>query len=264
MRWSSRGSAVLVMLLCSLTLVRPVANAVDVGSDDANDQFVGGGDAGSSSGGSSGSGRHSCANCTWMASDPCSSQFNSSGCGQVAAGCPAGQEKRRLWFSLNDGLTWLDRGLRCVDTSSRDSVDPAGRILHETFARAVPSARISSQPAKGLLPQVPTLFASGQPAVLAPSTHRIGSIEIVLAPVARWHWEFGDGGVLDTHTAGSRYPDRTVSHVYRSAGVFEVRLQTIWTATYTVDGQGPFTVDGSVTQVATARIEVGQGRAVLT
>lgn len=254
----------LFLTLSSLGLGLPATSALDVSGDDANDQFVGSGDTGSHSDGSASGSQHSCAHCTWMAADPCSLDSNAIGCGRLTAACPAGQEQRRMWFSLDYGLTWFDRGLECVGASSEASIDSAGQALHETFARAVPQARISSQPSQGLLPQVPTLFDSGQPVALAPSRHRIGSLAIVLAPIAHWHWDFGDGGRLDTQSAGSRYPDRTVSHVYRKAGVFQVRLRTTWTATYTVDGQGPFAVEGPVIQFAATRIEVGQGRAVLT
>ncbi len=169
-----------------------------------------------------------------------------------------------MWFSLDYGLTWLDRGLQCVSSASGSAAPPSGAALHETFARAVPQAHITSQPSRGVLPQVPTLFASGQPASLAPSAHRLGSITIVLSPIAHWHWDFGDGAELNTHSPGSHFPDLSVSHIYRKAGVFEVSLRTSWTATYTVEGQGPFEVEGPVVQLARARIEVGQGRAVLT
>lgn len=264
MSWSTRLVPAFIVLM--VVASASSAMAVDVSGDDANDQFVGSGQTGSNAGGGGGSAskHHSCANCSWMTADPCSSEFNSIGCGKVTQGCPAGQEQRRMWFSLDYGLTWFDRGLRCVSSGGGASDHPSAQAVHETFVRAVPAARISSQPSQGLLPQVPTLFSSGQPAVPEPSTHHIGSLQIQLSPVAHWHWDFGDGGGLDTSTAGSRYPDRSVSHVYRRAGVFEVQLRTTWTATYTVAGQGPFAVEGSVTQLASARIQVGQGRAVLS
>lgn len=169
-----------------------------------------------------------------------------------------------MWFSRNSGRTWQDRGLQCVSFSGVRDQSPSGQAVHEVFTRAVPTASISTQPHQGLLPQVPTLFSSGQPQQPDTSTHRIGSLQVRLSPVARWQWDFGDGAVLDTSAAGSRFPDRLVSHTYRSAGVYEVRLTTIWTATYTVDGQGPFTVEGTVTQSTSTRIVVGQGRAVLS
>ncbi|MDP2288787.1 MAG: PKD domain-containing protein [Actinomycetota bacterium] len=264
MSWRTRLIPALLVLL--LAASASPAMALDISGDDANDQFVGSGQSGSNStgGGASGGSHHSCTNCMWMAADPCSSEFNAIGCGRVIAGCPAGQEQRRMWFSLDYGLTWLDRGLGCV-SSARGAVDrPSAQELHESFVRSIPAAHISSQPSQGVLPQVPTLFTSGQPATAERSTHRIGSQQIQLSPVARWHWDFGDGGALETSSPGSRYPDRTVSHVYRRAGVFMVHLRTTWTATYTVDGQGPFAVEGSVTQLASARIQVGQGRAVLS
>lgn len=267
MAWISRLSAAVIIVLAAN--VMPATMAVDISGDDANDQFVGSGQSGGAAGSGSGSGsggRHqSCAHCSWMAADACSSEFNAISCGTVTAGCPTGQEQRRMWFSLDYGLTWLDRGLRCVIVGGGGTgSQPSRQALQETFARAVPAAHITSQPSAGLLPQVPTLFSSGQPAAPAASSHRLGALQIQLSPTAHWHWDFGDGGELDTQSAGSRYPDRSVSHVYRTAGEFLVRLRTVWTATYTVDGHGPFAVEGTVTQLATARLQVGQGRAVLS
>lgn len=241
------------------------AFAVDVSSDDSADQFIGSGQQAQAS---PGSGSHStseqgCSHCIWMLGDPCSSQYNSFACGKVTEGCSVGQEQRRQWYSTDDGLTWQDRGLICVGASSV-SVDPGGEQLRSAFARAVPGASISVEPKGGVLPQVPAIFDSGQPQSLAPSTHLVGAVAVRLAPVASWLWEFGDGSTLETGISGSHYPNTQVSHTYRRAGRYHVRLTTIWRATYSIDGQGPFAVDGEVTQESTSAVWVGQGRAVLT
>ena len=266
------GRRLTACLLLAMTLgLAPEASAVDVSGDDANDRFVGSGETGSSSAGSGSSGgssthtsTHACVHCAWMASDPCSADSIAHGCGALSQGCPQGQQLRRMWFTDDDGLIWQDRGLRCLGPAETSSQLPSAQAVRETFARAVPAAHISSEPSVGVLPQVPTLFSSGQPSTLAPSRHHIGDHLVELSPSAHWQWDFGDGGALETTLAGSHYPDRAVSHVYRRAGEFRVRLKTTWTATYTVDGQGPFAVDGPVTQVSRARIRVGQGRSVLS
>lgn len=259
---------IVILLLSGLPLAVPRASAVDIGSDDAHDEFVGSGSSGTASGAASTPARGSqpgqgCPQCVWLAADPCSSQYNALGCGRVTEGCAPGQEQRRLWFSPDAGQTWEDRGLRCVGGAPGASPDPAGQEIREVFARAVPALRPTAQPARGVLPHVPTLFDSGQPAALEASTHELAGVRVVLRPVARWHWDFGDGTSLDTQVPGSRYPDLAVSHVYRTAGTFIVRVTATWTATYTVDGSGPQAVEGSVTQHAQLAVQVGQGRAVL-
>ena len=153
--------------------------------------------------------------------------------------------------------------MRCVDSSPGASTDSAARELRDAFVRAVPPPHLTVEPPRGVLPQVPTLFDSGQPAVLEPSVHALAGTQVVLRPVARWHWDFGDGTSLDTQVPGSHYPDLTVSHVYRAVGTFLVRVRTTWTATFTVNGSSPRAVDGSVTQHAQLAVRVGQGRAVL-
>ena len=258
--------ATVALTLTISTVCMPHARAVDVSGDDANDQFVGSGQSTArapGTGSSSGS-HHSCHDCRWQATEPCPAGSSSINCGIVGSGCPTGQVLRLIWFSDDGGATWENRGPRCLGASGGADSRPAAQAIHERFARAVPAAEISCQPAQGLLPQVPTLFSSGQPAHVPTSTHTIGGRQIRLSPVAHWHWDFGDGAVLDTQLAGSRFPDLSVSHIYRESGTFQVRLRTTWTATYTVDGQGPFPVEGTVTQSATATIRVGQGRAVLS
>ena len=248
----------------------PTVLALDIGSDDATDQFIGsdqqwqGSPGNESAGGGSRdhAGAH-CSHCQWMLGDPCSSQFNSFACGRVTEGCPRGQEQRRQWFSSDDGLTWQDRGLTCVGGESV-VIDPGGASLLGAFARSVPTAQISVEPKSGVLPQVPAIFDSGQPQSLAPSTHLIGAVSIELAPAATWVWNFGDGSTLETGISGSHYPDSSVSHTYRRAGQYQVRLTTIWRATYRLAGEQALRVDGEITQEATSWVGVGQGRAVLT
>jgi len=265
MSWSLRIAAIVLVLLCGLAPVHATAQAVDISGDDASDQFVGSGSSAGSSGGGASPSRpgRGCSHCIVMASDPCSSQYNTIGCGRVTEGCPAGQEQRRMWYSPDDGHSWEDLGLRCVGGRPEARIDPVAQQVHDAFARAVPPAHITVQPSQGILPQVPTLFDSGQPAALDPSAHMLGGVQVILRPVARWHWDFGDGASLDTQSPGSRFPDLTVSHIYRTSGGATIRLRTTWTASYTLDGAGPFLVDGAITQESSLRIEVGQGRAVL-
>ncbi|CAB4906511.1 unannotated protein [freshwater metagenome] len=259
-----RVLAVGIMLIVSLLPVASGAMAIDVGSNDATDQFVGSGeDLGQRQGSEGSQSEQACAHCQWMLGDPCSSLYNDIGCGTVTEGCPSGQEQRRRWFSTDDGHTWQDRGLTCVGGAAT-AIDPGGVQLLSAFERSVPQGLITWQPTVGVLPQVPVLFDSGQPPALAPSQHGLGAALVELSPWASWHWDFGDGGSLDTQIAGSRFPETQVAHTYRRGGRFRVTLTTVWTATYTVNGAGPYAVDGQITQEAQRWLVVGQGRAVLT
>ncbi len=271
MTWLFRACA--IALLAFGPCLGSTAWAVDISGDDEHDQFVGSagrpGSAGSTSQG--GTAQHSagakqaCAHCRWLATDPCPPGSSAISCGVVRQTCQEGQVARLTWFSADDGANWENRGLRCLGSAAGSNSGQAStQAVHESFAQAVPAAVIGVQPEHGLLPAVPTLFSSGQPRSPAPSVHRIGSLRILLAPQAHWLWDFGDGTQLATEASGGRYPDRAVSHTYRRAGSYLVQLRTTWTATYTVDGQGPYQVAGAVTQLASTRIQVGQGRAVLS
>jgi hypothetical protein len=261
----TRLIAACLLLCCGLWAPGARVLAVDIGADDTHDQFVGTASTGghTSTASQAPGAAHACRDCVWMLADPCSSQYNALGCGTVTDGCPAGSQQRRQWFSSDGGFTWADRGLRCVSTRATASVAPDSPALREAFARAVPPARIQVQPATGILPQVPTVFGSGQPASAGPFSLELAGRQVELRPIASWHWDFGDGGVLATASPGGPYPDLSVAHTYRLAGEHTVRLVTTWTATYLLDGVGPYAVDGTITQAATRKVRVGQGRAVL-
>jgi hypothetical protein len=252
-----------LLTLSSVTWV-PSSFSVDIGSDDSSDQFVGSDHQRqtSPSNGSNNSSQQGCDHCVWMQGDPCSSQYNAFACGRVTEGCSMGQEQRRQWFSSDDGLTWQDKGIICVGGAV--SLDPGGALLRSAFARAVPAASIRIEPAGGVLAQIPAIFDSGQPQDLDPTTHQLGAFAVRLAPTASWRWDFGDGSTLETGISGSSYPQMAVSHIYHRSGRYQVLLTTTWRATYSIGSQGPFVVDGEITQESTTQVQVGQGRAVLT
>ena len=54
-----------------------------------------------------------------------------------------------------------------------------------------------------------------------------------------------------------------MAHVYRRAGAYRVACTATWSATFVVDGLGPFAVREPVAQTQVRQIEVGEGRALL-
>jgi hypothetical protein len=65
---------------------------------------------------------------------------------------------------------------------------------------------------------------------------------------ATYTWNYGDGARDETSTPGAAYPDLEITHTYLKKGRVGPSLNTTYSATYRVDGQGPWrAVDGTVT-----------------
>jgi hypothetical protein len=133
----------------------------------------------------------------------------------------------------------------------------------ERIEQGIPPLALRFQPTAGVLTQVPLLLGSGQPRDQRWRMPLLGR-EVSVDAHASWSWEFGDGGHLDTTDPGGRYPHVGVSHVYRAAGEYRVACTTRWSASFTVDGLGPFPVPQPITQHAERAVDVGEGRALLT
>jgi hypothetical protein len=88
--------------------------------------------------------------------------------------------------------------------------------------------------------------------------------------VDQFLWHTGDtaspeGEAVISADPGAPYPNQTVTHTYLQRGTYGASLETVWTATYTYDGNGPYAVPGSVTTIGpTQTINVVEAHPVLT
>lgn len=258
--------ALVVSIALAVSIAFPAAaGAVDVIGDDEGDRYVG-------SGGLVLPGTVSddtrirvatCGDCRWRMTEPCAVDGHAQTCQSVTRGCTAGRQLLRAWISRDAGRTWEDLGLVCIPPSGPVTVADVERETHDEFEQALPPSSIRYQPNRGVLPYLPVVFHSGQPAGIPPVEVELAGVRVVLTPVPRWAWSFGDGGGLSTLSPGSVYPDLGVSHAYRVGGPQSVTVTTTWSATVMIDGLGPFDVQGPVIQQASTVVRVGQARAVL-
>ena len=205
-----------------------------------------------------------CPDCHWRLAEPCATSPDGRViCLSVVRGCPQGRRLLIAWFSEDGGATWENLGVVCIPPTGPTTVASVGQDVVDEFTAALPGVSLTHQPAVGIVTQAPVLFDSGQPHRLPPVITEVAGRTVVLEPVAHWLWEFGDGAALETDLAGSRYPDMSVSHTYRRSGRHRVGLTTTWTATFTIDDLGPFTVSQTITQHQRRVVTVGQARAVL-
>ena len=81
---------------------------------------------------------------------------------------------------------------------------------------------------------------------------------------SRYQWVFGDGASLASESAGAPYPDLQITHDYQSKGGVSPRVDTTYSAQFSVNG-GPWrAVDGTVTiPGARVQLEVRTARPVL-
>ena len=239
---------------------------VDVIGDDEHDVYVGTGGLllPDSVGASTQIRVATCADCLWRLTEPCAARPDGRVvCLGVVRGCPQGRRLLVAWLSTDGGATWENLGAVCIAPTGPTTVASIGRDVIDEFTAALPGVSISHQPVVGVVTQAPVIFASGQPDRLPPVVVEVAGRTVVLEPVAHWLWEFGDGAQLSTDIAGSRYPDLRVAHTYRRAGRLRVDLTTTWTASFTIDDLGPFTVSQVITQRQHRVVPVGQARAVL-
>jgi hypothetical protein len=269
------GVALLTAGLClggaAPGIAQPPVPAADVYGDDLNDQFVGTG--GLLLPGSVDSRTRTevadCDGCSWRLSTPCiesamGNPFDGEpACMSVVRGCPAMQRLLRAWFRPA-AQRWREVGLVCVGSSGPVTVEQLGHRVRERFVEGIPASTPGFQPHVGVVAQLPVAFDSGRRSADVERTYRVLGEVVRLMATPRWRWEFGDGASLDTDDPGGAYPHLEVGHVYRTAGTRTVLLQTTWTARFTVDGLGPFVVPEEVEQVTRLRIDVGEGRALLT
>lgn len=124
------------------------------------------------------------------------------------------------------------------------SVADVGERVRELVVNYLPDAAPSFQPAQGGVVNLPTIFAAGEPRTMRTEAFDVLGFEVVVTATARWEWTFDDGVTKGFTEPGGRYPDDSVSWTYAGPGAREVSVTTYWTASFTVNGEGPFAVPG--------------------
>lgn len=246
-------------LLALVFLASPPVLAVDVGGDDERDVYVGAGGLilPSSVGADTRTSVARCAGCRWRMTEVCADS-----CTGVVRGCPQGRQLLRTLISRDGGASWEEIGLVCI-AEAPITVGEAGASVRSAFIEGLPPLRPAAQPPAGVLPRLPLILSSGQPAAIPPFAHELAGLPVVLSARPSWNWDCGDGRRFSTGLPGSRYPDARVSCTFARPGLWRVTVRTTWTAEFTVDGMGPFPVEGEIGQLAALEVPVGQARAVL-
>lgn len=202
----------------------------------------------------------SCPGCTWRSVIQC--EMTSAGaCRGPARLCGPDGYWLRVFLTRPDG-TELNLGAACFGSGGPISRETAEVQLRDRVVALVPELRAWRQPSGRVLPHLPVVFGVTQSEEPIVEAFTLAGLPVELTARPRWVWDFGTA-TLATGSAGRRWPRATVEHAYRRSGSAQVRVSTVWQATYEVAGVGPLAIDEPVTQDAVLDVPVGQGRAVL-
>lgn len=267
-RWRRAATLLIVaaaMALVAVTVTITPIQARDVIGDDERDVFVGSGSL-ILPDGMARPGRQSaadCPGCRWIATLMCD-PVSPTACRGQARLCP----NDHFWLKislLQPGGSWQVLGSQCFSPGGPARRDDVENKIAEQMERAVPPLRPSHRPPAGILPHLPVIFDSGQPA--GPMTWSWSILGLPVSVRARpaWAWQFDTLAPVSTTTqpGGPRVGDG-VHHVYRHQGTRQVTVRSTWSATYTVGDLGPLTVSQPVNQIEQILLTVGEARAALS
>ena len=210
-----------------------------------------------------------CEECRWALLPMCREGTGDGvACGPAARSCPPGTFRRIVLLLRPGAPDWEEIGLVCLDPTGPVTIDDVAAELSDVVVEEAPPLKPGYQPRGGTLVQLPAVFDSGQPSQLGRREFNLVGFEVVLQGRATWTWDFGDGEQLTTEQPGGVWPNDSVAHTYTSAGQYPVVVTTEWQAWFTVDGLGPYPVEGPpviqvgdplVMQVHEARAELISG-----
>jgi len=127
--------------------------------------------------------------------------------------------------------------------------------LSDQLAQLIPMKDIYYQPAQGALVQVPVNFWTTTPTTFQTSVVMLGvPITVYLSPT--YLWDFGDGTTLNTTSKGAPYPDRGITHIYKSSGIFTGHLQISWGGNWLASGVTSAVSGGAIIQNIYTQIKV--------
>ena len=132
----------------------------------------------------------------------------------------------------------------------------AALSLSDQITRLLPGSKILYQPSNGALTGVPVYFWSDTNSAFSVVTTILGvGVNVLMNP--SFVWNFGDGSTFTTSSAGGPYPDSTITHTYKSAGIYTVNLAISWAGSWAAQGAAMVPIlGGAIVQSASATIQV--------
>ena len=130
--------------------------------------------------------------------------------------------------------------------------------LSDQITRLLPGSKILYQPANDAVTGVPVYFWSDTNTVFQVTTAILGiGVNVLMNP--SFVWNFGDGTSLTTSSVGGPYPDATITHTYKTAGIYTITLATSWAGSWAAQGAVLPVLGGAIVQSTSATIQVSPG-----
>ena len=211
-------------------------------------------------------GEPTCPQCQYVFTPSCQGgPDESAACGNATTSCSQPDEiLMRVYRRQPPNPDWELIGTVCRGPSNDRGGPSIGELVRREVQDLFDKPRPSYQPVRGAIVNLPTLFASGQPARYEGEPHDLAGFTVQVFATATWEWTFEPGVTRTFDQPGGPYPNYSVAHTYEDTGTYEVELVTNWSAEYTVNGEGPFPVPGGpITQTAELTVDVREARAVL-
>ena len=162
------------------------------------------------------------------------------------AHCQDGSVLTDQWFETNSGAS-LYESATCPSVASPTPQVTAGMVAAALRRIDLPPSDLVVQPPGGeTLVNFATNFYTEQGSFTR-RVHLLGQrVDLKIWP-SQYRWVFGDGESQASESAGAPYPDLLITHDYRAKGGVSPRVDTTYSAQFSVNG-GPWRdVDGTVT-----------------
>lgn len=204
-----------------------------------------------------------CKGCHWRYTIHC--QYGADGlCQHAVATCPQGKVRYRVWFAEMGQMPTVV-GTVCWGVTEPLTRTDLESVIRNSQLRRVPPLAAGMNPPGKTFTSVPVIVFSGQPIIHRPPDMRIAGFRVQVKAQCRWRWAWGDGQAEWRAIPGAPYPRRDITHQYRAAGSYVVKVRSHWSAKYTVTGIGTFDVGGEqIHQDQSLKLTVVSARTLLT
>jgi len=203
-----------------------------------------------------------CLGCIWKYSLFCEEGAEFA-CAHATTTCPPKMMRYRVKFG-HSLSTLTTVGSVCWGFTSPPTRVKVMHEIRQAQMRRVPELAPGYWPDNEILTYVPIQAWSGQPKLFRPSTMEISGFQISITARALWNWTWGDGSSQWTANPGTHRAASQINHAYSREGNYDINVHTTWSARYSIDGIGSYTLDGgSINQDSTLHVTVLPSRALL-
>ena len=138
-------------------------------------------------------------------------------------------------------------------------VATAALSLSDQITRLLPGSTLQYQPSRDVVTGLPVYFWSNTNPLFNVATSILGvGVSVFMTP--SFVWNFGDGTTESSSKDGGPYPTGTVTHIYKTSGIYTATVTISWAGSWAAAGAALLPVlGGAIVQSASASIQVAPG-----